>query len=68
LDPPLAKRLITEIGRLREGPFPFGFKKLEGVSQAYRLRTGDYRVLYEVDKKARTIRVFNMEHRSRACR
>lgn len=68
LDAALARRLTVEMGKLQDGPFPFGYKKLKGGVAAYRLRVGDYRVLYEVDAKSKTIRVYSVEHRSRAYR
>ena len=41
---------------LRENPRPAGVKKLTG-QEAYRIRIGDYRVLYTVDDKLKEVRV-----------
>jgi mRNA interferase RelE/StbE len=68
LDPPIAKRIVAEIGRLQEGPFPHGYKKLKGGSNAYRLRAGDFRILYEADPKTKTIKVYNVNRRDQAYR
>jgi mRNA interferase RelE/StbE len=53
---------------LYSGPFPFGYKKLAGGSNAYRIRVGDYRILYEAEPRAKTIRIYTVEHRGRAYR
>ena len=68
LDPHLADRIVAKMETLYDGPFPFGCKKLAGGSIAYRIRVGDYRILYEVDQRSRTIRVYTVEHRGRAYR
>jgi mRNA interferase RelE/StbE len=40
-----------KITRLASDPFPPDCTKLEGQGSVYRVRVGDYRVLYTVDKK-----------------
>ena len=57
LDPQLADRIVAKMETLYDGPFPFGYKKLAGGSNAYRIRVGDYRILYEVDQRSSTIRI-----------
>ena len=56
----LAARTRDRIGErllhLQTTPRPPGAKKLQG-QQAYRLRVGDYRVLYTVDDQARQVMV-----------
>ena len=49
-------RIVAATYQLRENPRPAGVKKLTG-HQAYRIRVGDYRVLYTVDDKTREIRI-----------
>ena len=68
LDPRLAGRIVGKMEALYDGPFPFGYKKLAGGSNAYRIRVGDYRILYEADQHSRIIRVYTIEHRGRAYR
>jgi len=43
----VASRLITAIYTLADDPRPHGCKKLKG-RDAYRIRVGDYRVIYEI--------------------
>ena len=59
---------ITKVLRLMiDDPFPRGFKKLKG-SEGYRIRVGDYRVLYPVDRPARLVRIGVIGHRKEVYR
>jgi len=42
-------RLKPKIMKLAENPRPPGYKKLQGIDNHYRIRVGDYRVIYEID-------------------
>ncbi len=42
------ERLRDAIGSLAEEPRPHGVRKIEGAERAYRIRVGDYRVVYEI--------------------
>jgi mRNA interferase RelE/StbE len=48
LPPGEVKRIVTEVESLAEEPFPNGSEKLAGSEDTYRIRVGDYRVVYEV--------------------
>jgi mRNA interferase RelE/StbE len=41
-------RLGTKIEALAEEPRPDGAKKLKGTEGTYRVRSGDYRILYTI--------------------
>jgi mRNA interferase RelE/StbE len=56
LDDETYLRIAAEIHRLRGDPRPAGTKKLTG-HEAYRIRIGDFRVLYTIDDKGREIRI-----------
>jgi mRNA interferase RelE/StbE len=56
LDDDTYLRIVAVIYYLRENPRPAGVKKLIG-QEAYRIRIGDYRVLYTVDDKLKEVRV-----------
>jgi len=48
---------------LKEDPFPYTqAKKLRGGDK-YRLRVGDYRVVYSVDEDQKTITIYRVRHR-----
>ena len=56
LDDETYLRIVAAIHRLRENPRPPSMKKLTG-QEVYRIRLGDYRVLYSVDDKAKEVRI-----------
>ena len=45
----VAERILTRIETLAENPRPRGCRKLQGSSQLWRIRVGEYRVIYAVD-------------------
>jgi mRNA interferase RelE/StbE len=57
-----SKRIYNRILLLADEPFPFGFKKLQGT-EGYRIRIGDYRVVYTVDDRLKLITVVKIGHR-----
>lgn len=56
------ERVANAILELERIPRPRGSKKLRGV-QDYRLRVGDYRVLYSIDDDRRVVEVMAVGHR-----
>jgi mRNA interferase RelE/StbE len=59
---PILKRITDRLAALSTDPFPRGVKKLHGGS-GYRLRVGDYRVLYDVFPKEHEVVVYAVGHR-----
>ena len=47
---------------------PLHSRKLRGGEEAWRLRTGDYRILYEIDDSRKEVRIFRIAHRKEAYR
>ncbi|MCB1021231.1 MAG: type II toxin-antitoxin system RelE/ParE family toxin [Bryobacterales bacterium] len=64
LPDPVFDRLDFRIQSLAADPRPSGCKKLRGFKNLYRLRVGDYRVVYSVDDAEREIVVARVAHRS----
>lgn len=64
----LWERTRDALLRLRDEPRPRGCRKLRGGEATYRVRVGDYRVVYVVDDDSRTVRVIRVKHRSEAYR
>jgi len=56
LDDDTYLRIVAVVYYLRENPRPAGVKKLIG-QEAYRIRIGDYRVLYTVADKTKEVRI-----------
>jgi mRNA interferase RelE/StbE len=57
------KRLAAKIETLRDDPFPSGCRKMEGVADAWRVRVGDYRVVYQVHHGILVVLVLTVGHR-----
>jgi len=62
LEPMIRKRIQIAIDELADHPFPHGFKKLVG-DHGYRIRIGDYRVIYDVEHARLTVLVIRIGHR-----
>lgn len=62
LDKNLAKRILERIYLLINNPYGQNSQKLGG-GKGYRIRIGDYRVVYTVDKTAKEITVIRIRHR-----
>jgi mRNA interferase RelE/StbE len=60
---PLVTRIIERIERLASDPFPSQSARLQGAERLYRLRVGDYRVVYEVNTEALRIVILYVRHR-----
>jgi mRNA interferase RelE/StbE len=56
-------RVFERIEILESDPYPRQSLKLEGSEQMYRLRVGDYRIIYEIDQANRQITVHHVRHR-----
>ena len=63
LDKPVRRRLQTAIDRLRDDPLPRGAVALKGLAGAYRVRAGDYRIVYTVDNGRLVVVVVDLGHR-----
>ena len=61
-------RLKHRIDILAENPFPRGVKKLSAEENFYRLRIGDYRIIYQVKGKALLILILKLGHRKNVYR
>jgi mRNA interferase RelE/StbE len=57
------QRLRRRIDRLAEDPFPAGARKLHAEEPFYRIRVGDYRVIYEVGTDQLVVIVVKIGHR-----
>lgn len=56
-------RVIAAIQALSTNPRPQGCRKLTATDNDWRIRVGDYRVVYEIDDEIREVRVNRVRHR-----
>ncbi len=63
LDDATFARIDRKILALAENPRPNGCKKLKGFADQWRIRIGDYRVVYSIDDLDRTVTIMHVAHR-----
>ena len=63
LPKPIVGRVIEHIEKLVADPFSRQSVKLEGAEHLYRVRVGDYRIVYGVDNDNRQITIHYVRHR-----
>ena len=59
----LKKNLVRLIADLSKNPRPARVRKIVNSKNLYRLRAGDYRVVYEIDDRRKTVSIFRIRHR-----
>jgi mRNA interferase RelE/StbE len=59
------RRILKKIRALSDEPRPHGCLKLT-AEEGYRIRTGDYRILYRIDDGAERIFIYRIKHRKDA--
>jgi mRNA interferase RelE/StbE len=63
---PHNKSIADAIDKLANNPRPDGVKKLKGDYNAYRIRVGDYRVIYTIEDEIKIIEIQRIRHRKEA--
>jgi mRNA interferase RelE/StbE len=56
-------RVVRKLDGLRDAPRPAGCKKLKGYDDQWRVRVGDWRVVYVIDDAAKLVSVTRIAHR-----
>ncbi len=62
LDKTIIPVIKNVIGKLAANPRPRGYKKLKG-EEAYRIRVGNYRIIYEIEEDRILVTVVSVGHR-----
>ena len=57
------ERIFAAAADLATNPRPAGSRKLVGVATAWRIRVGEYRVIYDIFDKTLTVTVVRAAHR-----
>ncbi len=63
------KKLWEMIDHLELDPIPYkkyDLKKIEGTKNSYRLRKGDFRIIYAYDNETKTVHITSIDRRKRA--
>jgi mRNA interferase RelE/StbE len=66
LNPPFVARVVARIEVLATNPRPPGARKLRGSGNLWRVRVGDYRIVYGVDDRRRVVDIVRVRHRREA--
>jgi mRNA interferase RelE/StbE len=56
-------RIVAAVAKLADEPLPHGSEKLSGSERTYRIRVGDYRIVYELLRDARIVEIQRVRHR-----
>jgi mRNA interferase RelE/StbE len=57
------ERIVKAVEQLATEPYPGGVRKLVGAEHTYRIRVGDYRVVYSVTASVLVIEIIRVGHR-----
>jgi mRNA interferase RelE/StbE len=62
------QRIVRQIQSFADNPRPAGCEKLSGQSDRYRVREGDFRIVYSVDDRTVVVNVAKVGHRKEVYR
>ena len=68
LDANLQRRIAIRLHTLKNTPRPGGVTKLRDRANEWRIRVGDYRIIYEIDDNELLVTVLRIRHRREAYR
>jgi len=58
--------VLFHLKALSENPKPPGCRKITGSKSDWRIRIGDYRIIYEIEARKRVVKVMRIRHRKEA--
>jgi mRNA interferase RelE/StbE len=64
-NPKIKKKIFDSLRKL-ENPFSLPYEKLKGEENVYRIRVGEFRIIYYLDKGKREVIVLRIKRRSKA--
>jgi len=62
------KTIIIKIKTLADNPHPSGSIKIKDSDKFWRIRIGNYRVIYEINDSSKIIKIYKIRHRKDAYR
>ncbi|MFO0701890.1 MAG: type II toxin-antitoxin system RelE/ParE family toxin [Nitrospira sp.] len=63
LPDPILARIVRKLESLADTPRPSGCKKLKGYKEQWRIRIGDWRVVYLIDETKKLVSILRIAHR-----
>jgi mRNA interferase RelE/StbE len=61
-------KIIQKILNLKDNPKSIAIRKITSSENYYRIKVGDYRIIYEINYKEKRINIFRVRHRKEAYR
>jgi len=61
-------KIIQKILNLKDNPKPIEARRITSSENYYRIRVGDYRIIYEINYKEKRINIFRVRHRKEVYR
>ena len=68
LDKQVVLRILQAVEKLSEDPLKSGSKKIVGSDSIYRIRVGNYRIIYNIEFSILTIEIIKVGHRGQIYR
>jgi mRNA interferase RelE/StbE len=62
----IQKKIVLIITKLKDNSRPINARKISDSENYYRIRIGDYRILYEINDKEKELNIFRIRHRKEA--
>jgi mRNA interferase RelE/StbE len=63
IPPQIIPRIIDAVDALAADPYPQGVVKLTGADHTFRIRVGDYRVIYTIESEVLQVEIVRVRHR-----
>lgn len=63
IDKKMIPRILDAIGKIAANPFQPGIRKLQSTEHTYRMRVGEYRIIYSLEQAALIIEIVRVKHR-----
>jgi len=61
-------QVIKAVDGLEQDPLPRACRKLNESQEKFRIRVGEYRIIYQVNSKSKRVTIFHLRHRKDAYR
>ena len=61
-------KILKEIEKLSKEPYPVNYKKIIGTEHIFRIKIGNYRIIYSIENQKLIIEIIRVRHRKEAYR